>query len=319
MAVNERGGTTGPDEADERIARLYKEAAREEPPARLDRVIAGAARERSAGAPAARTPWWLPWRVPFAFAAVAIVSVSLVTLMFEEDRERITSAVPPAAPPPVAGEPTREPPSAPVESYALKREPSGEREPASTPMRKDAPQRTPSVPRERVVQDEKLVEAERREAAPAATADARMQRQAAEPPREIAQDAARDAPARAQTEPQPFPAGERAAAAPPAPPSAPTAVAGAAAEATRAPRPAAKPAPAAKAAIRGLEEQRALGAAGTPPEVARHLAELDRQPLTAWIERVMALRKDGRVAEADGVLAALKRRYPDATLPVELR
>lgn len=140
-----------------------------------------------------------------------------------------------------------------------------------------------------------------------------------EPPRETMQDAARDASARARAEPQSFPAGERAAAAPPAPVSAPSAMAGRATEATPAPPPAVKPAPAAKARMRGFDEQAALGAARPASEVARHLTELDRQPLAAWIDRVMALRKDGRMAEADGVLAELKRRYPDAALPLELR
>lgn len=314
MAVNEHGGSPGPDEADERIARLYKEASREEPPARLDRLIAAAARERGAVAPAARPPWWLPWRVPFAFAAVAIVSVSLVTLMVDADRERIT-ALPSAAPPPAA----REAPAAPVESDALERESNVAGKPAAVPRRKDAPQPRPSAPRERMAQVEQPVEAGRREAAPAATADARSQRSMPEPPRETMQDAARDASARVPAEPQSFPAGERAAAAPPAPVSAPSGMAGRAAEATSAPQPAVKPAPAAKARMRGFDEQAALGAARPAPEVARHLTELDRQPLAAWIDRVMALRKDGRMAEADGVLAELKRRYPEAALPLELR
>jgi hypothetical protein len=68
-----------------------------------------------------------------------------------------------------------------------------------------------------------------------------------------------------------------------------------------------------------LEDQAALGAARPAPEVARHLTELDKQPPAAWIERVLALRKDGRAAEAEGILAELKRRYPDVSLPPELR
>jgi hypothetical protein len=96
-------------------------------------------------------------------------------------------------------------------------------------------------------------------------------------------------------------------------------VAGAAADSVRPPRPAAKARAAPKPAVRGFEEQAALSAAGAPAAVARHVAELDRQPMAAWIDRVIALRKDGRMAEADGVLTELKRRYPDAPLPVELR
>ena len=70
----------------------------------------------------------------------------------------------------------------------------------------------------------------------------------------------------------------------------------------------------------GAREEQALGRVARPsPEVARHLVELDKQPPAMWIERVLALRKDGRIAEADGVLMEFKLRFPDVPLPPELR
>lgn len=107
MAVNEHD-ERGIASADARIARLYRQAAAEEPPARLDAAIAAAARERRA-APARRKPpaWWTLWRLPFAVAAVAIVSVSLVTLMMEEGGERLTAPepAPPVVTHPQVGQP----------------------------------------------------------------------------------------------------------------------------------------------------------------------------------------------------------------------
>ena len=336
MAVNEHEDDL-PDEAEARIARLYKEAAREEPPARLDRAVAASARERPAGtASAARTPWCLPWRVPFAFAAVAVVSVSLVTLMMEEDRERIM-AVPQSAPaptsPPSASEPVQERAGMPADPGApaapAKREPKAEQKAVLPPARADSVQGRASGEERDLAALQKRGNDERREASSSAELARAQKLPPAEPAREVARDAARDASPRARAEPQPFPAAERPATAPssvpppPAPgsgPSAPPASAPAAG-AVLPPAPAAKPAPAPRAAIgiRGLEEPSTFGTLRPSPEVARHLVELDKQPPSAWIERMLALRKEGRAAEADGVLAEFKRRYPDAVLPPELR
>ena len=96
MAVNgERGAA--PDES--RIRELYRDASTQEPPARVDAAIRAAAHEALAPR-APRAAWWVPWRVPFALAAVAVISVSLATLVMEEKGERIgdVSQRMPAAP-----------------------------------------------------------------------------------------------------------------------------------------------------------------------------------------------------------------------------
>src|SRR5688572_22357257 len=98
MAVNGRDDDLSRDPAHERIAALYREASGEEPPARLDRAIVAASRP-GASAEVRATPWWLPWRVPFAVAALAVMSVSLVTLMVEKDPDRAVT-LQDAAPPP---------------------------------------------------------------------------------------------------------------------------------------------------------------------------------------------------------------------------
>ncbi|HYH42978.1 MAG TPA: hypothetical protein VD867_13445, partial [Burkholderiales bacterium] len=99
MAVNEHPEPPSP--ADRRIAVLYREAAREEAPAHLDARLMAAAREGLAPRPAAaRAPWWIAWRLPFAFAAVAVVSVSLVTLVMDEGGDRLTPEQAPVAAPP---------------------------------------------------------------------------------------------------------------------------------------------------------------------------------------------------------------------------
>jgi hypothetical protein len=53
--------------------------------------------------------------------------------------------------------------------------------------------------------------------------------------------------------------------------------------------------------------------------VAAQVKELDAQPPERWIERVEALRREGRVADSDGLLAEFKRRFPTHPLPPSLR
>lgn len=332
MAVNEHDEKTGPDEAGARIATLYRDASGEEPPARLDRVIARAARAPVGRVSAPqRVPWWLAWRVPFAVAALAVVSVSLVTLMVEEDADRVTRIPPPS---PAASE------SAPAEKEmrsvpapAPAPGPRTERavEPAEA-RREDA--RTSEG---RAAPDAAAMRAPMSEGPPpaeAAAADTRMRASQKAPSADAAPSAVYDAarePARDVALPPPPPRLEgpgtsiddragvapqaaRRSAVPAAKPASPGSVQ------APAPSPAAKPAPAPPATIgiRGLESE-AVSLARASPEVAKHLVELDREPPAAWIERVLVLRKQGRFAEAEGVLAEFRQRYPRVPLPPDLQ
>jgi len=322
MAVNEHDGY----EEDARLARLYKEAAREEPPAHLDRALRAAARE-GAGRPApARTTssWWAPWRLPFAFAALAVVSVSLVTLMIEEDRERVTSV--PVSPPPRVYEReeakiAQQPAEAPASIQGPR---DAERSPRA--QRQDARKLEPEFAPEPPSTTSPRREAPRAEA-PAAAPEAgprtlqKAPASAAEPSPVLGALGA-SAPRGTSSEVQAPRTEDRAAAAaapeqaerPPAKPAPPPPAAGAPA-AERAPAPAAKPAP----AVRGLQREDYGMLARPSPEVARHIVDLESKPPAAWIERVLSLRREGRTAEADGLLAEFRRRFPGEPLPTELQ
>ena len=301
MAVNDERTR----EEELRIARLYRLASAEEPPARLDTSIAAAARRPATrGEPETRVPWWQAWRVPFAFAAVAVVSVSLVTLMLDEGGERVRS-VPPSSQPPAVG-PQQEAPQA-------------EREAQDAPAAKA---------------ESRLLE---RSSPPS---PARQQTQPS-PPRDSSRDPARPTP----QEPTPFPdsrpaagaqtgalqnaapfeepsSGRREAAPAPATPPARARAAAESAPAEgrtlAAPAPAAKPSPAPAATI----GTRGLSADSTAPpssEVARLIAELEGEPPSTWLERIAALRRDARRVEADGLLAEFRRRYPGHPVPESLQ
>ena len=41
------------------------------------------------------------------------------------------------------------------------------------------------------------------------------------------------------------------------------------------------------------------------------LAELDNQPVEKWLERLAQLKREGRSAEADELMAEFRRRFPD--------
>lgn len=316
MAVNEHGDA----EKDARLARLYREAAREEPPAHFDRAIMAAAREAAAPPTRARERsswWWTPWRLPFAFAALAVVSVSLVTLMKEHDPERVASVPPPAAyeREQAKTEQQSAPPAASL--------PAPMKEPHVRPQQRGAG--PPPVPENAVTSSSRsevagaetsapFADAPRaRQKAPAADAAAQgaVDGLAAAAPRSAGESEARRSEDRALAAPAPAPMARSAPASPiePAPAERPAAA------------PAARPAPAPKASIgvRGLESDGYAREARASVAVSRQVAELEGKPLGAWVERVLTLRREGRTAEADGLLAEVRRRFPGEPLPAELQ
>jgi hypothetical protein len=113
MAMKEppRNGSPADEPIDPGLARLYREAAHDEPPARLDAAIRAAARREARAQPrelapaagevaaprasgpaqparAMARPFRLTWRLPLSLAAVMVLSVSVVSLMTERDGER---------------------------------------------------------------------------------------------------------------------------------------------------------------------------------------------------------------------------------------
>ncbi len=65
-------------------------------------------------------------------------------------------------------------------------------------------------------------------------------------------------------------------------------------------------------------DNRAAAPAGTPPE-SRLWQDLVEAPPEQWIRRITELRREGRVADADALLAEFRKRYPDWPVPEALR
>ena len=245
------------DKADERIAQLYRDVAREEPPAHLDKAILAAARERTT-VTRPREPRWRVWQLPFALAAVAVVTVSLVGHMRDEGAERI-----------------------------------GEVPEATVPARTaEAPLQQPSEHAEL-----------RAETAAPKAAESRQQATTGQVKKRI------EVPAGGATSSRDAATTEQEVAAPPLAQSAPVA----------------SSAPAAPAAPREETRGRAavMRSAPTAPPAAADsvplVAELEREPPAVWIERMLRLRREGRVSEADALLAEFRKRFPTEALPAELR
>jgi hypothetical protein len=83
---------------DLQLAGYYREAAREEPPVRLDAaILAAARREVGAGPRPIASRWLRSWRLPMSIAAAVVLSVSLVTLMLEKGQDRFSVPMPDGA------------------------------------------------------------------------------------------------------------------------------------------------------------------------------------------------------------------------------
>jgi hypothetical protein len=306
--VNEHDGPL--DAAEARIAQLYRQAAREDAPAHLDAKLMAAARH--AVAPrraAAKTPWWIAWRLPFAFAAVAVLSVSLVALVLDTGGERLTQeerpslAIPPQSPPTPAPGFASEPPTAVAEAAPAARDARGPAQSAG--------------PSERSAET----------APPVAEADAFPQEKER---RGDAQFALRDNDRAAQkaAPPTAAPPADEPVAEPAAPPAeAPRAAAAARAKvepqarvAEQAPaRGSAAPAAKPENTLRRQEMGALASRERASPQVERLIAELAGSGPSVWIERIAALRRERRGPEADGLIAEFTRRFPNETLPPELR
>ena len=290
---------------DEDLSRRYRELAREEPPRALDDAILAAARRELETRPA---PLVAPtgrrrWAVPVAAAAVIVLS-AVVTLHVQREQPDLELAEVPQSQAPAAARKDEAPASAPR---------------AEMQEQKIAPQAN---------------EVQTQTAKPAAPKAQAERRRAQEAP---AQKAVTPAPAgessalaRAPAEPTPLAEqgrfspdpGPAAAAAPPPPPS-PSAT-----PPQMQMRPAA---PAAQPAPRAADSATAAGA--SPPAVAqdrdaagslrdhRMLAkrEAAAESPEKMLERIAALRREGRGREADDLYAEFKRRFPDYRIPDALR
>jgi hypothetical protein len=293
MALNEpnAGNANGDAGRDPRLDRLYREAAREAPPAHLDAPILAAARREVGARPRSLTSVLRRWHVPVSIAAVVIVSVSLVILVREEGGERIVPAPLPAVAPPAgqADAPAKQPALAEAAKESTRPlaaaptpPPRGSRNDAKAPANLA-----------------KLADSARPEPEPAAVSGAGI---------EAAPEST------AKPLPQSFPAAPRMAEERAAPSSADAVTAGRMAAAPSEPG---EPRVARSAVEAPRAESMARGMQTKPPEQDRLPAwhGFEKEPPRKWLEKIEELKRQGRVAEAEEMLAEFKRRFPEFPLP----
>lgn len=300
---------------DGRLARAWREASREEPAPALDDAVRAAARRAVRAGPRPRHgPFAGRWRVPLSIAAVLVVSATL-TLLVAERREHVPSAGLDAAP---AAPATAEAPPAEEQKLAEPHAPAKDAAPRVTapPLRRQSAAE-PVQPAEELTGElyDAPAEAKGVAAPPAASETPSMQ---SAPPAAGAQPAAATvaAPSRAYEEP--------AAPSPAAAPSKPDVGEHDSVVSKKAPTPQAFPE---REEARADVRAKASAEVGTAEAGKRELsqgrnavqrtAEPVLDPKT-WIERILALRREGKLQEAERSLQAFRRRYPDYPLPPEL-
>lgn len=301
MALNDdnRTGAPGNADRDPGLDRLYRAAGGEHPPAHLDAAILAAAHREAGARPQSRPTALRRWHVPVSIAAVVVLSVTLVTLVNEEGGEPLMQASPPPAP--------AEPPGAqPVRPVPALPEAERVRPPAA------ASATVRPAPRGEIHAEAPVALGKMADSAAGGVAPVPLQEQGA--------GAASAPDAAARSQPQPFrdvpvPA-ERYAAAPRAA-SAEDVGARAKAAAGRGVAPmAAAPAPeSARAGAMAQARKEAVADSGKVPV----WQGFESEPPQKWLERIAELKRQERAAEAEGMLAEFKRRFPSHPLPPGLQ
>lgn len=297
----------GNPKADPGLARLYREAAQEEPPAHLDAAILAAAHRDIGVRPWATGSAWLrSWRLPVSIAAVVLLSVSLVTLMFDEGGDRLTA-------------PPRRTPDSPAKASVDRESAPLPAQPAETipPATKAAPAMGTVETRQgaREAQPAESSSAkEAKRAEPVATPGAAPQPFPAAPQAAMAE--------RRETESKPAPLRDMAPQPPAAAMDSPAPAGKSAADLARAPAVgeetprAAAPAP----LMRNRAAPEAAASVARPaPQKSALIREYENRTPEKWLEKIAELRRDGKTAEADEMLAEFKKRFPEHPLPAALR
>jgi hypothetical protein len=291
------------NDREEEIRRRYRELAREEPPRALDDAILAAARRELETRPA---PLVAPsgrrrWTVPIAAAAVIVLSAVLTLHVQREQPDAELSAPPPAAP------------------QARKDET------AAVAGRAEAPREQPPALASKA---EAEAGGERRKQA--AKPQAPERRRAAEPSAAKPGAPSRaPAPATVQPFPSPQPAPDLAGGAQPKPPADPGRFSPDPAPSTVPPGQAPQmqmrsAAPVAKPAPRAAEERPALQSLRDSARLREDSAALAKRAEPSesperMLERIAALRREGRQKEADDLYAEFRKRFPDYRIPEAMR
>ncbi len=297
----------GDTERDARLEAAYRAGAQQQPPERLDDAIRAAARRAVAAGPRRSADRLRRWSIPLSLAAVVLLSVTLVTMMREEGAERwVNDASPlPRDQPPAAIEAPATVP-APVTATVPAQSAAQSRTPTPPPARMAAAPVVviPAEPPQSVTRAEPLVAEQRgpqRRERLAADVGSRAKATAgaaasAEADATVSQDnAARDAAA-----PRPLLGS--------APASAPAAMAETAAGAG-------KPEAAGPQGL-GIASSAKARRAQVPETLWQ---DLEGEPVAKWLDRLRELRNAGRTADADRLVAEIRRRFPDVALPDDLR
>lgn len=270
-------------EPGDKLARRYRELAREEPPAALDARILAAARSGSdpkskARGPAAR------WMGPVSIAAVLVLGIG-VSLRMQLETPGIETSIPSSPPSEYSTPPAPEPPAPPAPAQAPARADS------AMPAVKPQTAAGPEVPTRRF-EAPPSPKALRKERAVEEPAHAEATRNAAQEP---VPNPFTDAPVTMQA---------------PVPVSPPMTSLGAA---VPPPQEAGRMAPQ-SAPLRAKREGVAADAASGARESRAAAAVPDPDPQRE-LERIATLRASGQHAEADRALEALRRRHPDFRIP----
>jgi hypothetical protein len=284
------------------LSELYRASSQEQPPAVIDERILAAARNE----PSRRVPPFLSWGVPFAAAAVVVLTVSLVVVLRDEpaDTAKLSFGEPPQATAPSSSEAVRE--NAAADSTKDAEAVNARRRASAGPQ---LPKQAVSIPTEQSALAPPVSQkmADQVKAAPEAKAEAAAP--AAQPASSPPASPALRAPL-PQTEAQESAEGR----------SAPAASA-AANEGVR-PRPVERSiAEQRQAKTVEADQSSSKSSLGTATDSVRRLESRTDDAVSPeqWLERIDKLRKEGRDAEAKKSLAEFRKRYPAFPLPEHLK
>lgn len=307
MNEGPRNGMRMEEPIDPELASLYRESAREEPPMHVDAAILAAARREAGARPremaqetgegaasnafgsrpqssAPAAPFLHPWRLPLSIAAVIVLSVSVVTLMTEQDADQ---------------------PVTPLRAGGTQKEavdPAGGRHPlVATPPSRDLTEERRIEPQPSPKHDGGRL--------PLAEVTAPQLRSSTQAPTEHASERARDG-RRDALESE---TARRDQASNGARPAAPAAALAKEKEGTEA-RPTFRDGPVPPAASPLMRPNGLAASSGSASVLA---GEYEHQPPEKWGEKIVELRRQGRAAEAEELLAEFRRRFPQYAVPRE--
>lgn len=318
---------------DGKLIRAWRAASRDEPPPALDDAVRAGAR-RAVQAGPRRVLLGVRWRVPLSIAAVLVLSATL-SLLVADRREHVPSAgvseaLAPAALP--AADAVAPPPS---ESKGLTRAPGVPAGGSSTPRAGTAAASAPAE-RKREAETRVLPKTRAGEAVSASPPPPKQRSDGRGAAEEVSAGPMPEPRQQANSEAQPLRDGtpvERSLPSAPqapmptpgpyedaAPASAPESLASSPSTTSRDAFPAQSPTVAEAGAKAHSESDTAQPGKAESVTSRAAMKVQEAAPLDArtWVERILLLRRQGKLKEAQQSLEAFRRRYPDYPVPPEL-